>query len=141
MADDPAKEVKPEVAQDKGPQNHERALCELFEKPFLTDFGVVNPSDKTPFRVHKAVLVSGSQYFLKILKEEWEKEQQAESAPAADKKLQSLEIPKPYPTASDETGEVKQDMVSRILKYIYHNQDLSAIKSEITEANISQMMS
>lgn len=47
-----------------------------------------------------------------------------------------MEIPKPYPTALDADGNVHHDIVMRIVKYIYHNQDFTSIKNEITEDNI-----
>ena len=104
MAEEAPKEaVKPEEGKKAKPHRHEQAMCEFYDKPFLTDFGLVNPSNNIPIKVHKVILATGSQYYLKILKEEWDKEQKADKAPDA-KRIEQLEIPKPYPTAFDQDG-------------------------------------
>ena len=80
------------------------------------------------------ILATGSQYYLKLLKEEWEKDKE-QLLP--ENRLRSLQIPKPYPTAFDLEGHCHHDIVNRILKFIYHNNEFDSIKHEIHEENIA----
>ena len=77
--------------------------------------------------------MSGTQYFLKPLKADWEVNK---GAAAPEQQINKLEIPKPIKTALDPEPVVHHDIVMRIVKYIYHNQDFSSVKNEITEENI-----
>ena len=35
-------------------------MCEFFDKPFLTDFGMINQTNGIPIKVHKVILATGS---------------------------------------------------------------------------------
>lgn len=48
-----------------------------------------------------------------------------------------IEVPKPIATSQNHDGQVSDENVNRILKYIYHNQDFKVIRNEINESNVS----
>ena len=52
-----------------------------------------------------------------------------------------MEIPKPYPSAFNDEAMCCHDIVNRIMKFIYHNQEFASIKAELNDENISQMLS
>jgi len=86
-----------------------------------------------------AILASGSKYFLdqfkhfKALPEEKSKD--------IDMANFYVEVPRPIQTSQNQTGEVSDENVNRILKFIYHNQDFSVIKSQVTALNVSSFYS
>jgi hypothetical protein len=51
-----------------------------------------------------------------------------------------VDIPAPVKTARCD-GKATDENINRILKYIYHNQDFSVIKSELTEENLPSLYS
>lgn len=69
-------------------------------------------------RVHKAILASGSRWFLKCFLEK----PKAEELKEADFVLHAVEVPRPIPLVDFKHPEpVSDEIVHRILKYIYHN--------------------
>lgn len=88
----------------------EQLLSDLFSNPRLTDMSLNNPDTHASVRVHKAVLASGSKYFLQVFCE------------SAMDVLTAIEVPRPIgPTVDQPRGTVSDEVVNRILKYIYHN--------------------
>ena len=90
-------------------------------------------------KVHKAILASGSQWFLRVFCR-------------TKKELQhKVEVPRPIaeigaPIDAGTDGQhcatpVSDEIVNRIVKYIYHNQDFNVIKAEINGGNVSQIYS
>jgi hypothetical protein len=70
-------------------------------------------------------LASGSKYFLEVFRS---------SDPAV---LTSVDIPLPIKTKSNEGSTVIDEHFSKILRFIYNNQDFGVIKSDINESNVS----
>ena len=65
-------EQKAPVVQDVKPYS-EQLLSDMFNNPRLTDMSLNNPDTHASVRVHKAILASGSKYFLQVFCEELEK--------------------------------------------------------------------
>ena len=77
-----------------------------------------NPDTGSSVRVHKAVLASGSRWFLKCFLDL----PKAEELKEADFVLHAVEVPRPIPLVDFKHPEpVSDEIVHRILKYIYHN--------------------
>lgn len=85
------------------------------------------------YRIHKAIVASGSKYLLEVFVGIEEKKDEER------KELTVVQVPKPTKTNSNPNSQVKDDHVNRILKYIYHNQDFLIIKKEITDSNVSDI--
>jgi hypothetical protein len=83
----------------------------------------------TLHRVHKAILASGSKYFIKIFVE------------FDSKILSEADIPRPIPTSQDPFAKCIDDYVNLILKYIYSNQEIGSIREEVTERRASHLFS
>ena len=54
--------------------------------------------------------------------------------------LTSIEVPKPIQSKSNEGGAVIDDNVSKILKFIYNNQNFEVIKNDINEGNVAVIL-
>lgn len=97
------------------------------------------------YRVHQAIVASGSKYFLEVFRKyralgkEESKDAKAEAPKPGE--LPSVEIPKPMKTACNPNSNCSDEIVNRILKFIYNNQDFSVIKKEITETNVMGLYS
>ena len=119
MATDPkAAEPKQDIEQvdDAPPTVYQ--LSDLFNIPALTDMSLKNPDTGSSVRVHKAILASGSRWFLKTFLDK----PKAEELKEADFVLHAVEVPRPIPLADYKQKEpVSDEIVNRILKYIYHN--------------------
>jgi hypothetical protein len=117
-------------------------MSDLFMNPshsVLTDCELINPHTHSAVKVHKAILASGSQWFLRVFCR-------------TKKELQhKVEVPRPIaeigaPIDAGTDGQhcatpVSDEIVNRIVKYIYHNQDFNVIKAEINGGNVSQIYS
>jgi hypothetical protein len=55
--------------------------------------------------------------------------------------LVECDVPKPIPTCSDPSPSCSDELVSIVLKYIYNNQNLEAVKDQISERKSSQVFS
>jgi len=64
-------------------------LSDLFSNPRLTDMSLNNPDTHASTKVHKAILASGSQWFLKVF---------CQSDLAV---LTAVEVPRPIGTSKD----------------------------------------
>ena len=104
-------------------------IWHLSTQALISKPGKLLTSYKFPFRVHKAILASGSKYFLEVFRT------------SDPEKLTSIEIPLPIKTKSNEGATVIDEHVSKILRFIYNNQDFNVIKSDINESNVSILYS
>ena len=101
--------ISSEIKQDLKPTDTEKCLSDLFNNLVLSDMSLVNPSSKGSTRIHKAIVASGSKYFLEVFR-------------TSDMEvLTSIEVPKPIKTVSNSTGSCSDENVNRILKFIYHD--------------------
>lgn len=79
-----------------------------------------NPDTHASVRVHKAILASGSQWFLRVFCTEAAKKEEGKEV--KDDFFTAVEVPRPIGTAVDQPrGQVSDEIVMRILKYLYHN--------------------
>ena len=77
-----------------------------------------NPDTGSSVRVHKAILASGSRWFLKCFLEKPKAEELKEDYFV----IHAVEVPRPIPLVDFKHPEpVSDEIVHRILKYIYHN--------------------
>ena len=118
MAQNAPEEHKAQAAQDLKPYS-EQLLSDLFMNPRLTDMSLVNPDTHASVRVHRAVLAAGSKYVLQVCCE-WKDKCKERSVELEE--LTELEVPRPIgPTVDEPSGAVSDEIVNRILKYLYHN--------------------
>jgi hypothetical protein len=109
---------KAQPAQDAKPYS-EQSISDLFMNPRLTDMALVNPDTHASVGVHRAVLAAGSKYFLEVFCE-WKK--RCEERKVELEVLTKVEVPRPIgPTVDEPKGVVSDEIVHRILKYLYHN--------------------
>jgi hypothetical protein len=97
-------------------------------------------------RIHKAILATGSKYFLEVFDRLGRVADEEEEFKEIHTKLEEgkkpyVEVPKPIITCNTQSGHVSDENVNRILNYIYHNQDFKVIKPEITDKNVSSFYS
>ena len=125
MGPKPNDELKPGDAVVTMKQDEvftESALSDLYNNARLTDMRLINPDTVGAVNVHKAILASGSQWFLRVF-----------CSPRPDV-LTAVEVPRPITTGHHQDtgseeykkkgytlGTVSDEIVMRILKYIYHN--------------------
>ena len=130
MAKEEAKgEAKKAVAQDVKPFT-ESSLADLFGNERLSDMSLRNPDTNASTRIHKAVLASGSKYFMQVF------------CQSNMEILKSVDVPRPINTdPAKAQNAVSDEHVNKIVKYMYHNQDFKVIKKEINEANVSAFYS
>eukprot|EP00347_Sterkiella_histriomuscorum_P004984 403358342 len=100
-------------------------ISDFLNNEVLSDVTVVNPTTGAKYKAHKMIIASGSKYFLELFISE------------DHSKITQFEIPQPIPVS----GDHPDDVVSKILKYFYHNQEFKVIKDEVTEANAPFMLS
>ena len=125
------KKVDAPPVDDSVPKDVETCLAEFFKNNVLHDISITNPNTKAEIvKAHKAILASGSTYFLEVFRT---------NPKDADGKetLTYIEVPKPVKTASQTSATVTDDHVLRIMKYIYNNQNFDCIKEGINDTNMS----
>ena len=92
-------------------------MSDMFNIPELTDMALKNPDTGSSVKVHKAILASGSRWYLKCFLDK----PKAEELKEADFVLKAVEVPRPIPEDFKHQVPVSDEIVHRILKYIYHN--------------------
>ena len=80
-------------------------------------------------------MASGSQYYLELFKN-----MPLDKFAEAEGESKYIEIPVPVLTKSCD-GKTSDEHINRIMKYIYHNQKFDVIKGELTEDNVSSLLS
>ena len=92
--DAPPAEAVPVAApvQDDKPVDTEKTLSDFYRNDVLSDITLLNPTTKQETRAHKAILASGSKYFLEVFRT------------SAVDVLKSVEIPQPLKTSSNQQG-------------------------------------
>jgi hypothetical protein len=113
MATEKPADVPP--AADTGPVDTETSMADFFKNNVLHDISLTNPNTKGEIvKAHKAILASGSTYFLEVFRT---------NPKDADGKetLTYIEVPKPVKTCSQTSTTVIDEHVLRILKFIYNN--------------------
>lgn len=88
------------------------------------DIVLINPLNGAKYNVHKAILASGSKYFQDVF--------------VQFPKIKEVIAPLPYNQKEEGSSD---DQVSRILKYLYNNQNFEVIRPEITEKNYFSLYS
>ena len=118
MATDPKAEPKQDIKVEDDVPPSVYQLSDMFNIPDLTDMALKNPDTGSSVKVHKAILASGSRWFLKCFRES----PKAEELKEADFVLHNVEVPRPIPLSDfKHQVPVSDEIVHRILKYIYHN--------------------
>lgn len=108
------------VEQDVVPpvgENCESQLSDFFNNSVLSDLTLKNPDTEGTKPVHKAILASGSQYFLSLFK----KDRNSPELNFLDQLVKGLDVPRPVKTQMNPNGLCSDEIVNLILKFIYYN--------------------
>ena len=134
-----ATDIPPEAGEDIMPALKEGAeikLSDFFGNANLSDIKIQNPDTLASKAVHKAILASGSQYFLSLFMK-----MEANTVYRENFDKGAIDVPKPVKTAQNPSGACSDEIINLILKYIYNNQDFKVIKEALNDQNIIQLYS
>ena len=98
----------------------ERQIFDFFRNDSLADVTLINPISGASYKAHRVILASGSRYLLEVFAKH----------PVAD--MPTVKVPAPFNQKCEQHSD---DQVSRILKYIYGNQNIGLIREEVSIDN------
>lgn len=99
----------------------ERQLYDFFRADQLTDVTLIHPTTGATYPVHRVIVASGSRYMLEVFSKH----------SVVD--LPKIRVPEPFNQKNELHSD---DQVSRIMKYIYGNQNIGVIRDEINDENM-----
>ena len=98
----------------------ERQMYDFFKSDALTDVTLIHPTTGAFYKAHRVIVASGSRYMLEVFTKH------------SVEDLPRVRVPEPFNQKNELHSD---DQVSRILKYIYGNQNIGMIRDEINEEN------
>ena len=98
----------------------ERQVYEFLGNESLSDVTLIHPTTGATYKAHRVIVASGSRYMLEAFTKHTVEE------------LPRIRVPQPFNQKHELHSD---DQVSRILKYIYSNQQIAMIRDEINEDN------